>query len=69
MKSAIAQNVKDIIKEKGFKNLYVAEKAGYTKNQFSSMLNGRKLITDVDVMKIAEVLDVSVNELFKRGGE
>lgn len=68
MKSAIAQNVKNIIKEKGFKNLYVAEKAGYSKNQFSSMLNGRKLITDVDVMKIAEALGVSVNELFKKEG-
>lgn len=69
MKSLIAQNVKAIIRKKGLKSSYIAQKAGYSKNQFSAMLNGRKLITDVDVMNIAESLEVSVNSLFEKGGE
>lgn len=66
MKSATAQNVKEIIKENGLKQSYIAEKAGYTKNQFNAMLNGRKIITDVDVMNIAGCLGVPVNRLFKK---
>ena len=29
------------------------------------MLNGRKIITDTDVLKIANALDVEVNALFE----
>lgn len=64
MKSAIAENVKRIIKDKGLKQGVVGEKAGYNYRTFSNMLNGRKTVTDVDVVKIANVLDVTVNDLF-----
>ncbi|GAA0265818.1 hypothetical protein GCM10008922_26180 [Faecalicatena contorta] len=65
MKSAIAENVKRIIKDKCLKQGLVAEKAGYNQKAFSNMLNGRKVITDVDVAKIANVLEIPVNELFE----
>lgn len=69
MKSIIAPNVKRIIKEKGLKHKHIADKAGYSENQFSSMLNGRKVVADSDVLRIAEALDVSVSKLFQKEGE
>ena len=64
MKSIIAKNVKDIMQEKCFKQSLVAQKAGYPYKTYSNMLNGRKIITDVDVMKIANALGVEPNELY-----
>ena len=71
MNSAIAKNVKDIIIARGLKQVVVANKAGYTVSTFNNMLNGRKVISDVDVANIANVLDVTPNDLFgtiTRGG-
>ncbi len=64
MKSVTAENIKKIIKQKGLLKSAVAERAGYNYKTFSNMLNGRKLITDIDVIIIANVLEVSPNELF-----
>ncbi len=64
MKSLIAENVKKIIRKKCYLKSAVAEKAGYNYKTFSNMLNGRKIITDVDVMRIANVLEVQPNELY-----
>lgn len=67
MNSIIAPNVRNIIKDKCLKQSAVAEKAGYSKQQFNSMLNGRKVIKDVDVLRIATALNVDANTLFKKG--
>lgn len=64
MKSVIAENVKRIIKEKGLLQKAVAERSGYSVPTFNNMLNGRKIITDVDVSKIASTLQVEPNDLF-----
>ncbi len=40
----VAENTKKIIKAKGLKNKAVAHKADYTEQQFSSILNGRRII-------------------------
>ena len=64
MKSAIAENVKKIIADKCLKQGAVAAKAGYNYKAFSNMLNGRKVITDVDVAKIAKALGVTPNDVF-----
>lgn len=66
MKSVIAENVKCIISERCLKQCLVAKKAGYTAQAFNNMLNGRKIITDIDVKNIAEALDVDENTLFKK---
>lgn len=55
---------KKIIQERGIKQKVIAEKAGYTAQQFSNMLNGRKIIECVDVLRISEVLNVTPNDLF-----
>ncbi len=64
MNTVVIPNIRRIINERGLKQYAVAEKAGYTKQQFNAMLTGRKLITDVDICKITSVLDVDANALF-----
>ena len=64
MSTVVVPNIRRIINERGLKQYAVAEKAGYTKNQFNAMLTGRKLITDTDVCKITKALDIDANTLF-----
>lgn len=68
MNSIVAPNVKVIIMEKGLKQSAVAKKAGYSEQQFSAMMNGRKIIKDTDILRIATALSVDANELFKQEG-
>ena len=60
----VAENIKNIINNAGIKQKSIAEKAGYSIQQFSNLLNGRKIITDVDVFRIAMALGVTPNELY-----
>lgn len=60
----IIKNTKKIIQERGIKQKVVAEKAGYTAQQFSNMLNERKIIECGDVLHISAALDVTPNDLF-----
>ena len=64
MESAIAENVKQIIRDKCLKQGAVAAKAGYNYKAFSNMLNGRKVITDIDVVNITKALGVTPNDVF-----
>ena len=68
--SIVANRIREIIKEKGLKQTAIAEKAGFTAQEFNDMLNGRRLIRVVDIAAIIKVLEpvgVDANELF--GGE
>lgn len=56
-----------IIKEKGLKQVYVATEAGYTPQEFSDMLNGRKLIKVCDIPRIAQVLKVKSDDIYEAG--
>lgn len=62
--NGIAQNTKQLIRKKCFNQAAVAEKAGYNYKTFNNMLNGRKVITDSDVARIANALEVEPNELY-----
>lgn len=53
-----------IIRKKGLKQKEIAERAGYSKQQFSDMIQGRKIIKPCDAVAISEALGVSMNELF-----
>ena len=64
MKSIVAENTKRIIENKCLKQGLVAKKAGYDAKKFSNMVNGRKIITDMDVIRIANALEVEPNELY-----
>lgn len=63
-KSITAENIKRVIDEKCLSKGAIGRKAGYDIKKFSNMLNGRKIITDTDVIKIANALEVEPNELY-----
>ena len=56
--SPVAENIARIIAEKGLKQVHVSEKAGYSAQSLSDMLNGRKLIKVSDLVRISAALDV-----------
>lgn len=60
----LTENIKRIISEKGYKQKSVAQKGGYNPKQFNNMLNGRKVIGGLDVLRIATALEVMPNDLF-----
>jgi transcriptional regulator with XRE-family HTH domain len=60
----IVQNIESLIEDKGLKKKTVASKAGYSKQQFSNLINGRKIIKPDDIVRIANALGVTPNDLF-----
>ena len=65
--SIVANRVREIIKEKGLKQTALAEKAGFSAQEFSDMLNGRRLMRAVDIASIINTLKgvgVDANYLF-----
>lgn len=67
LNTVVTPNIRKIISERGLKQCAVAEKAGYTKQQFNAMLTGRRLITDIDICRITSALNVDANTLFGVG--
>ena len=61
----IRQRIKDCIDEKGLKQYVVANKAGFSQKQFSSMLTGRRKIYAEDLGPICAALNVPVGEFIK----
>lgn len=65
--SIVANRVREIIKEKGLKQTAIVEKAGFSTQEFSDMLNGRRLMRAVDIASIISALrgvGVDANYLF-----
>ena len=62
-----ADNISRLIEEKGLKQVYIAEKAGYKAQELNDMLNGRRLIKACDVLKLALALNVNINEIYEVG--
>lgn len=60
----LIRNIKTIINDKGMKQGVVAERAGFTPQEFSNILNGRKLLRAEYLLSIANGLDVEVNDLY-----
>lgn len=65
----VPQNLNRIIEKRGLKQSAVAQWAGYSKQQMTDMLNGRRIIRPCDVMAIAMALGVDVGELFVDVGQ
>lgn len=63
----VATGIKVIIAKKGFKNLHVAEKAGFTPQELSDMFNGRRLIKACDIQRFAHVLGVKTDDIYAAG--
>lgn len=58
-------NIRQLICQKGLLQKYVAEKSGFSQQEFSDMLNGRKTLKAEYIPRIAKALDVSPNDLYK----
>lgn len=58
-----------LMEERGVKQVYVAKKAGYTAQELSDMLNGRRLIKACDIPRIAEALNVTSDDIYAAGKE
>ena len=66
----IIQNIKNVMAEKGIRQGTVAASAGFSKQDFSNILNDhRKLLRVEYLAPIAFALGVDVNELLKAGKE
>lgn len=63
--SFVINNIKNIISKKGMKQGFVAQKSGFTQNEFSNLMNERKLLRVEYLPPIAEALDVDINDLYK----
>ena len=64
-----AAGIKAIIDQKGLRQKNVAQKAHFTEQQFSDMLNGRKTIRADYLPDIASALGVSIGEIFDAGAK
>lgn len=62
-----ATGLKVIIAKKGLKNLHVATRAGFTSQELSDMLNGRRLIKACDIPKLTKVLNVTSDDIYAAG--
>ena len=51
----------------GLKNLYAAQKAGYSQQELSDMLNGRRLIKACGIPRLANALEVDAGDLYATG--
>jgi len=64
MGNLVSIGIKQNIASKGLYQKAVAERAGFTEQQFSDMLNGRKIIRAEYLPAIAKAIGVSMDELF-----
>lgn len=62
--SILPRNIRNIINASGLKQYIIAERAGFSKQQFNDMVNGRRIIKPCDVVAIASALNVEVSDLF-----
>lgn len=63
----LVENIKTIIRNQKLKQYAVAEKAGFNEQDFSNMLNGRKLLKAEYIGRIALALNVTPNDIFGYG--
>ena len=61
--SVIVSNTRRIIRERGLRQNYVADKAGIEEKVFSALLSGKKLIREEHIIAIANALEVTPNDL------
>lgn len=57
-------NIQNLISQRGMKQCVVAKRAGFTPQEFSNILNNRKLLRVENVKAVADAIGVDVNELF-----
>lgn len=67
MSGSVAAGIDKLIRKYGFVQKRIAEKAGFTDQQFSDMLCGRKVIRADYLPPIALAMRISIQEIFDAG--
>ena len=62
--SRVVTGIRLAMVARGMTQKSVAERSGFTEQQFSDMLNGRKVIRAEHLPPIAKALNVDINDLF-----
>lgn len=57
--------IKEILEEKGIKQIWLAEKLGKSYNMVNSYVQNRRQPSIEDLYKIAKILDVEIYKLLK----
>ena len=65
----ITRGIKRIIADRGLIQAAVARRAGFTPQQLTCMLHGRKIIRAIDLFRIADALGVTAQEVYDAGAE
>lgn len=65
----IASTIRSVITKRGLPQKVVAERCGFTEQQFTDMLKGRKLIRAEYIPRIASVLGCTPNDLYPEADE
>jgi DNA-binding Xre family transcriptional regulator len=60
---AVKENIKHIIRDRGLRQGYVAQKAGLPEKQFSALLTGRKVFRIEHLVPICNALDMNPNQV------
>jgi len=60
---SVADNIREIISDYGYKQKSIAEKAGMSEKQFSDLLNGRKTFKAEYLPSICIALNKSPNDV------
>ena len=63
----VANNIRKVVAQKGMVQKVVAERSGFTEQQFTDKHNRRKIIRADYVPKIAEALNCTLDDLFAAG--
>lgn len=61
----VPENIKRMIQRKGLIQKAVAERAGFTEQQFSDMLNDRRIIRACDLFRISMALGIEIADLLE----
>lgn len=67
MSGSVAAGIEKLLKEHGLIQKNVAVKAGFTEQQFSDMLCGRKIIRADYLVPIACAMRVSIQDIYDAG--
>lgn len=65
----VALGIRRLIAERGLIQKAVAKRAGFSEQQFSDMLNDRKIIRAIDIIPISSAIGVTVQEIFDAGAD
>ena len=67
MTGSVAVGIERIIRKNGFLQGAIARKSGFTDQQFSDMLKGRKVIRADYMVPIAKAMGVTVQDIYDAG--